>query len=396
MWFFRLIIFGIPLLSLLWWIWANRRLADLHVPMVWRVVLGFGVLLLLAGFIWMILERRDMIGISIPSNLYAAVLLWGILFLPMLALPTILGWSVFSIGKYFHELTNYPKPPSAEAKPDTHGMTRREILAAALVGMPVIASFGTTLFSMPQMRRFRIRPMTIFIKNLPEALDGIRIAHVTDTHVGKFTRGKVLDDIAEATNELKADLVLLTGDLIDNSLDDLPSALAMLNQIDPRSGLFMVEGNHDLFDNPREFVKQVRASGIPLLRNQAATVTLRGQRVQIMGVAWTHDEARMEDDVEAVAKLREPGAFPILLAHHPHAFDSAALHGFPLTLAGHTHGGQLMITPKIGAGPAMFRYWTGHYQNGENSLVVSNGAGNWFPLRTSAPAEIIDLTLKKG
>jgi hypothetical protein len=81
------------------------------------------------------------------------------------------------------------------------------------------------------------------------------------------------------------------------------------------------------------------------------------------------------------------------LAHHPHAFDAAAAAGVPLTLSGHTHGGQLMLNEQLGFGPAMFRYWSGWYRKGVSQLVVSNGVGNWFPLRVNAPAEIIHLTL---
>jgi predicted MPP superfamily phosphohydrolase len=85
-----------------------------------------------------------------------------------------------------------------------------------------------------------------------------------------------------------------------------------------------------------------------------------------------------------------------LLAHHPHAFERAAELGIPLTFAGHTHGGQLMVTQGLGAGPAMFRYWSGMYQKLGRVLVVGNGTGNWFPLRVNAPAEIIHLTLRRG
>ena len=88
-----------------------------------------------------------------------------------------------------------------------------------------------------------------------------------------------------------------------------------------------------------------------------------------------------------------PGAFNILLAHHPEAFDEAVAAGIPLTLAGHTHGGQLMFTPSFGFGPWLYRYWSGLYRKDESQLVVSNGTGNWFPLRIGAPAEIIHLTL---
>jgi predicted MPP superfamily phosphohydrolase len=98
-----------------------------------------------------------------------------------------------------------------------------------------------------------------------------------------------------------------------------------------------------------------------------------------------------------VYSFTSPGAFPILLAHHPHAFDAAAVAGIPLTVSGHTHGGQLMLSESVGFGPLMYRYWSGLYRkpahNGA-SLVVSNGVGNWFPVRLRAPAEIIHLTMR--
>ena len=261
---------------------------------------------------------------------------------------------------------------------------------------PVLATLGTTAFCLPRITRFRIRELTVFLQDLPQALDGMRIAHVTDTHVGKFTRGRVLDEIVAATNRLDVDLVLFTGDLIDNTLRDLPAAVKMLQAIKSRAGLFVIEGNHDLFENPKAFERGLRDAGLALLRNEAATVQVRGVPVQLLGIVWKHGEAAMARDVAAVAKLRYLDAFPILLAHHPHAFDRAAEHGFPLTLAGHTHGGQVMLTPNIGAGPAMFRYWSGLYEKSGSTLVVSNGTGNWFPLRVNAPAEIIHLTLRKA
>ncbi|HEX4125599.1 MAG TPA: hypothetical protein VHY37_12790, partial [Tepidisphaeraceae bacterium] len=89
------------------------------------------------------------------------------------------------------------------------------------------------------------------------------------------------------------------------------------------------------------------------------------------------------------------GGFPILLVHHPHAFDPAAAHGFPLILSGHTHGGQIMLTRNIGAGPLRFRYWSGVHRIGDSRLTISNGVGNWFPLRINAPTEIVHITLKK-
>ena len=387
----QLIIFGIPLLSLAWWIWAERRLKQLGVHRVGRIAFSLAVLLMLVGFVWIILSRRGVVNTPIPAPLYALVLLWGLGFLPFSALPSMLSWSLWSVFRSIFRPKQIGNPNIAGKK-----WTRRELLGAVAVSSPVLATFGTAAFCLPRIKRFRIRELSVFLKDLPQALDGMRIAHVTDTHVGKFTRGRVLDDIVAATNRLDADLVLFTGDLIDNTLHDLPAAVKMLQAITSRSGLFVIEGNHDLFEDSKAFERGVREAGLTLLRNQSATVTLRGVPVQLLGIIWNHGEAAMARDVDTVAKLLDPTAFPILLAHHPHAFDHAAAHGFPLTLAGHTHGGQVMLTPNFGAGSAMFRYWSGLYEKSGHALVVSNGTGNWFPLRVNAPAEIIHLTLRKA
>jgi uncharacterized protein len=387
----QFIIFGIPLLSLAWWLWADRRLRALRVWGGWRIGFGLAVLSLLVGFVWVILSRREVVTTPIPAPLYALVLLWGLAFLPFLAVPSMLSWSLWSTGRLIFRRKQITNPEIAGRK-----WARRELLAAVAVSSPVLATFGTTAFCLPRLTRFRIRELTVSLKDLPQALDGMRIAHVTDTHVGKFTRGRVLDDIVTATNRLDADLVLFTGDLIDHTLQDLPAAVKMLQAIKSRAGLFVIEGNHDLFEDPKGFERGVREAGLTLLRNEAATVNVRGVPVQLLGIVWKHSEAAIARDVAAVAKLRDPTAFQILLAHHPHAFDHAAAHGFPLTLAGHTHGGQVMLTTEIGAGPAMFRYWSGLYEKSGQALVVSNGTGNWFPLRVNAPAEIIHLTLRRG
>ncbi len=385
----QLIVFGIPVLSALWWWWADRRLRGAGRAV--RLVLGFAVLAMLAGYVWVLLARRDVVTIPIPAAWYALVLLWGLVALPILAVPSMLGWSLWTLTRRVFK--------RREISPDDAGgsnWTRRRWLTTLATTLPVLVTYGAAVWSLPRLARFRIRELTVSLVDLPDALDGMRIAHVTDTHVGKFTRGGVIDEIVAATNALEADLVLFTGDLIDNTIRDLPVAVRMVQQFRAKSGVFLIEGNHDLFEDPVGFEKTVREGGIAMLRNQAATVTVRGQLVQLLGIVWNRSEKEIAADVDRVVKLLDTEAFPILLAHHPHAFDRAAEQGIPLTLAGHTHGGQMMLNEKLGAGPAMFRYWSGLYQKLACALVVGNGTGNWFPVRVNAPAEIIHLTLRKA
>ena len=232
------------------------------------------------------------------------------------------------------------------------------------------------------------------------------IAHLADIHAGRFTNGSILNEIAEATNALHAELVLFAGDLINDSLSYLDDGIITMKKI---SGpLALCEGDHDLIEDPDEFRMRVKASGLTLLVDEATTFHIRGVPVQVLGMQWATDSKHLTrvgqpeivDSAEILRKFQNPAAFQILLAHHPHSWDY--MRGVPLTIAGHTHGGQLMVTERLGFGPVLFRYWSGLYTRRDalhadtlESLVVSNGIGNWFPLRTRAPAEIIHITLRR-
>jgi predicted MPP superfamily phosphohydrolase len=347
-----------------------------------------------------------------PGFLGASIYIWHILVLPLTAaalLLTLIGWAVIAVVRCIRCAKQASHPPLTIAFDSVTDVapekiaapTRRQVLAGMATAIPPLLALGATGVGLNQLNNFRVRSMRLSIPTLPLALEGMTIAHVTDLHIGRFTGPSVLPRIVATVNSLNSDLVLMTGDLIDYALDDLPAGIETLRQMNARHGLFLCEGNHDLFQSRSKFETRVLQCGLDLLLNGTANLRINQQEVQVMGIRWGYEPNRNDvayaTHVERTLTLRRQNAFPILLAHHPHAFDPAAEAQIPLILSGHTHGGQLMLTENIGAGPIMFKYWSGLYQKDNGSqLVVSNGTGNWFPLRVNAPAEIVHLTLVRG
>jgi predicted MPP superfamily phosphohydrolase len=395
----------------LWWRRADRQARRWRRALGWRLLLGLFMGGQIALVLWTLGGRvpgAPSLGRP-PQFLSAAAYLWHLLLLPA-------SWAFVAAGDVLSRAWRRgrrlavgtapgrgPASPSSGPAPSpaTRGgeaATRRQFLGTLTAVTPVLLTGAGVAYSRTQLREFRIRPLGVALPGLPPELDGLRIALVSDLHVGTFTDGRTVRRVVEETSRLDADLVLLPGDLINNALADLPEALDAVCDMQSRHGAYLCVGNHDLIEHGAEFVRRVKARA-PLLVNESRVVSVRGRPVQLLGLPWNRDEALIAGSVRELAGQVAPGAFPILLAHHPHAFDAAAAAGIPLTVSGHTHGGQLMLGGGVGFGPLLYRYWSGLYRKpaaGGASLVVSNGVGNWFPLRTGAPAEIIHLTLRSG
>ena len=392
--FFITIIAAMLSLDLVWW-FVLARLAPHPVT---RVIVHLFMAAQVVVFIWLIGGRVSGSGLDrlLPKFAVTNLFIWHFIMLGLLSIIGILSLPIVLFGKMVPRRPGHSPPATI-----SDGWTRRDFLRLGAAIAPPLLTLSASAIALRQLNDFRIRRFRIDIPDLPPELDGLTIAQVSDMHVGRFTSGRVLDRIVEATNTLQADLVLLTGDLINDALADLDHGLDLVRAMQARLGLFLIEGNHDLIENPREFERRVKASGIPFLLDESAIVSVRGFPLQLLGLSWTRTRGEGRDKaiaaaVNALLAQRQTGAFPILLAHHPHAFDAAAAAKLPLTLSGHTHGGQLMLNEQCGFGPAMFRYWSGWYRKGVSQLVVSNGVGNWFPLRVNAPAEIVHLTLRSA
>jgi len=379
----------------IWWVVAVR----LAKRGLWRVLISVFMASQLTAQV--LLMSRLIQPSHLPKVVLVAVVVWHFFALAfvLVALP-VLG--IVGFCAWLARLTGLRRNHPVPAPNSANSISRRQFIAAAAALTPPLFTAGLTGVALSQLSSFRVRRFTLPIPTLPRALDGITLAHISDIHIGRYTRGRILREMVNTTNTLRPDLVLVTGDLIDYSLDDLSEGIDLMKAMEGRYGLWMIEGNHDLLDDAGEFERRVKASGVPLLRDESTVVNVRGCPLQLLGMSWLGTgtgNTRPRDEATALQmgrlmKQRRPDAFPILLAHHPHAFDAAVKADLPLTLAGHTHGGYAMLDSQHGLGPVLFRYWSGLYTQERSQMIVSNGIGNMFPIRINAPAEIVHITLR--
>jgi uncharacterized protein len=377
------------------WLRLDRPLRSLRRARFWRILLAI-IMPAVIAFAFLSLARKATVGRShslIPQWLPASAFIWHFLVLPVTVITLL-------VSSLIRKLTAQKSAPAAAPLPapvETEAplWSRRNFLAASALLGPPLAAGALTGIAMDQLGSFRTRRFDLSFPTWPAALDGFTIAVVADVHTGVFSTPKMLSDIVDVTNSLNADLVLLAGDLINISHADLPVALDMATSLHGRYGVYMVQGNHDVMQGRERFNDSCRLRGVDLLVDELVTLTPKNIPFQLLGTRWPF-MGEIDESVSALAKLRDPSLFSILLAHHPHSWDQADIEGIPLTISGHAHGGQIMFTDNIGAGPLRFKYWTGLYEKPASKLLVSNGVGNWFPLRVNAPAELVHITLRSS
>jgi predicted MPP superfamily phosphohydrolase len=277
---------------------------------------------------------------------------------------------------------------------DARGISRRRFLYLVGCGAAPAVATGMGLHGALTRQDLRVRSFDIPVANLPPELEGLTIAHVSDLHSGLFVGPERLRIMSDVTNGLKADIVVVTGDLINRGMDEFPTALAAIQRLESRYGLFLCEGNHDVIPGDGLVVDACRRNHLAMLWNETATVTVRGRRILIGGVPWMKpDRGTPPETVTGLFPPRADGDVRILLAHHPHFFDVS--DDVDLLLSGHTHGGQIMFGD-VGLGNLKFKYNSGRFHRGNMTMIVNNGCGDWFPCRIGAPAEIGLLRLTRA
>ena len=269
---------------------------------------------------------------------------------------------------------------------------------SATTGVAVLAvSAAITLLGLWNARRSAaVVAVDVPIANLPAALHGFRIAQISDVHVGPTIKRGYVSAIVRSVNRLQADMVAVTGDLVDGTVADLAAHVAPLADLSSTHGTYFVTGNHEYYSGAHAWITELRRLGLTVLMNQHVVLQHGAAALLVAGVAdhgAHHFDAQHRSDPQAALLGAPPAAtVRVLLAHQPRSADAAEKAGFDLQLSGHTHGGQFW--PWIHFVRLQQPFTAGLHKWKDLWVYTSRGTGYWGPpKRLGAPSEITHLRL---
>jgi len=274
---------------------------------------------------------------------------------------------------------------------------RRRFLARTIAGGVAVTGGGLAALSVrAAVGPVSVRRVEVPLDRLKRQHDGLVIAQLTDLHLGPTIGRSQLQQVVDSTNALAPDIVAITGDLVDGSVDELRDAVAPLAQLRARHGVFFVTGNHEYFSGAPQWVDEVSRLGIRVLRNERVEINHNGEVLDLAGVddasASRFGHGHGEDLGRALAD-RVPDRPVVLMAHQPRTVRRSSAFGVDLQLSGHTHGGQIWPFGALVALQQVFL--AGLHRQGNTRIYVSRGTGYWGPpMRLGAPAEIAQLVLR--
>jgi hypothetical protein len=391
------------------YLYLRARLPDPSRPRRARVVRGaLATLFVLFNLPWVAVVARVVVGS-----------VWGVGRLPFTG-PFIawqlLGWVFSALVVVYVALKGLraavrrlgrgrrTRPASAAdavAGTAAVGLSRRQFLARATYGYAAagaaVSTYGIwSAYRLPELTR-----RVLSWPDLPAGLDGLTVLHLSDLHAGVHLGEDTMQGLVAQANALHPDLIVQTGDMIDISPSYIPPYVRAFRGLRAPLGVVTVLGNHDRYTGERAVIAGCRDAGQLVVQNGCHVVEHNGATLALLGIAdpgnWQVDDPQAPA-VDAALGAAPRGAFTVLLAHRPGAWDSAAPRGIPLTLAGHIHGGQFYV-PGLGWSPGRWitKYVMGHFRQGQSQLYVSRGIGVvGVPIRVFVPPEIALFTLRRA
>jgi len=230
----------------------------------------------------------------------------------------------------------------------------------------------------------------LMFPDLPQDLHGLRLVQLTDIHLSPFLSERDLARAVDMANETRAHLALVTGDLISTARDPLDTCLRQLSRLRTEAGVFGCMGNHEIYASAEDYVEQQGARmGHRYLRQQAESLKFGQATLRLAGVDYQRSR---EPYLVGAERMVEPDAFNILLSHNPDVFPVAAKQGYRLTIAGHTHGGQVrveILRQDLNIARFFTPYVDGLYRRDGAAVFVSRGIGTiGLPARLGSPPEV--------
>lgn len=276
--------------------------------------------------------------------------------------------------------------------------------------IPALSVMGWFAFGFIEgWKRLELKHITFTSPDLPPYFDGYRLVQITDFHLGSFPPGNdFVQKVVDATNNEEPDMILFTGDLVNNQASEVEPYLDTLGQLHASDGIYSIWGNHDYCEygnnhsigalkrNRRMLYGYQESLGWHQLMNEHHVVSHGMASIAVIGVENPGQPPfTNRSNLKKAMKGLNPDMFKILLSHDPHHWRREVVgKKIQLTLAGHTHAGQLKIGKWTPARMA-FKEWGGAYRIGEQMLYVSSGIGGSFPFRLGAWPELTVITLKR-
>lgn len=294
--------------------------------------------------------------------------------------------------------------------------SRRRFVRNISLSLAAIPLSGTIYAITRGKYNFQVKELTLAFDDLPEAFDGFKIVQFSDFHAGSFDDYEQVKRGLELINEARPDLIVFTGDLVNNRPQEAEPFIDLLSALDAPYGKYSILGNHDYgdympFKNEeerqlnREHIERIHAQcGFDLLNNETRMIQKDSASIALMGVEnWGNAPFPQYGDLDIVTKEIAEQQFSILLSHDPDHWEDVAKDyptKFNLTLSGHTHGAQFGVDiPGWQWSPVKYRYkrWLGLYEFKKQYLFVSKGFGFLgFPGRIGMSPEIVVFKLKKN
>jgi uncharacterized protein len=274
-------------------------------------------------------------------------------------------------------------------------LSRRRFLQGVLAAAPALTLGigGEGVYAAtaaPTVRRYHCS-----FSDVPSGVKDFKLAQISDTHIGAYFSLEQFARVVAVVKKERPDLVVISGDFVDD-LNLLTPALGMLAglQRQIRHGVYFCWGNHEYFRDIGRIRRELAASPLTLLENSSALIIPGQQPFYLLGVdyPWLNTTPTRRRFLTAARKNLPPEAFTVLVAHHPDFLFDGFADRIPLTLAGHTHGGQIVIGGKTIL-PIPYHYLRGLYQENQVYGYVNSGAGHWIPFRLGCPPEISVFTL---